>query len=229
MIVCNKCGNSNPLGRVFCGACGSKLDLRDLSSENMAQITKKPIISLKWLKLLWILLIVPIVLAGLAFWPDAAPIGKEGTRLGSQRVDGSLRLFQDLKKGRTLGREFTEEDINGYFKFDKAAKLQAESITMQVFEGYLQLRVVRAMNRIKLGSVELVPRVSYDLYCVPMGSLLRVSKVRMGHLSCAGPLKTSVIRKIYGMVAAEKEWAVFTDMTELKPVPGKVTVVLTKN
>ena len=229
MILCKKCGNSNPLGRVFCGTCGSKLDLSGLSSETVAEITRRPLVSLRFLKILWLLLLAPIIIAALAFWPDSAPIGRDGTRLGMQRVEGSLHLLADVKKGRTLGREFTEEDVNGYFKFDKAAKLQTESISVQAFEGYIQVRVVRALSMIRLGSVEVVPRVSYDLFCVPMGSLVRVSKVRMGHLSWLGPMKTSVVRSIYRMASSQKEWAVFGDMTELKLAPGKITVVLTKN
>ena len=37
MVKCTKCGADNPLGRVFCQACGSKLDLSAMTSESVAE------------------------------------------------------------------------------------------------------------------------------------------------------------------------------------------------
>jgi hypothetical protein len=218
----------SPLGRVFCGACGAKLDLSAMTTDNVASMTHRSFFSLRALKFLWVILIPPVLMAGLALWPAPAPIGKAGSLIGTQRVERSLQTFVSLKKGRTLGSEFKEEDINGYFNSDMAAKLGATSVSMQVFEGYLQVHVVRTMKLLKLGSFVFSPPVSYDFFCVPAGSMLRMPKVSMGHLTWLGPFKTSLVRSLYGTAAANQDWAVLSDTSEITFEPGKVTLVLTK-
>ena len=48
MINCAKCGTENPLGRVFCKACGEKLDLRDMSSQRVVEMQKVGWLAKHW-------------------------------------------------------------------------------------------------------------------------------------------------------------------------------------
>lgn len=229
MIICPKCGNQNPLGRVFCGACGNKLDLNHMSSDHVATMTRKSTISLAWLRFLPLLLLPVIVMVAMALWPDTEIIGKKGTLLGGQRVQSALNGLANVGKGRTLGRDFTEEDINGYFEFIKTPALKVRSVSIQTGEGYFRLHVVRNLTAMQLGSVVIEPAVSYDLYCSPAGGMLRVLKVRMGRLGWLGPMKTSVIRKVYAMLSAQPEWATFGNVSEIRASAGKIAVTVQKN
>ena len=228
MVLCTKCGVENPLGRVFCGACGARLDLRDMSSEHMAERAKPHLFLNHWPKLVALIVLVLAGLAGLAFWPQQTPVGKKGTRMGGQRAIGALRAMADNKSGRTLGRDFTEEDINGFFEFFKAKKLNVESLSLQVANGYFKVRVIQNVGTLPLGSYRIEPRVSYDLLCVPVSSSVRVSGAAMGHLQWLGPAKSTVVRKVYGLLAKEPEWATFADLSEVRADEGKLWVSVSK-
>jgi hypothetical protein len=225
MIICSRCGNQNPLGRVFCGTCGAKLDLTHMTTENVSQMTRRArIFNVKWLSYIAsVILVVLLILAGLAIWADTEVIGKEGTRLGGDRVGSGLRLMSELKAGRTLNREFPEDDINGYFKFMKAQSLEVDSVTVQVTSGRFQVHVVRTLTSIRIGTFSFQPKVSYDLYCVPVGGRVRIVGARIGHLRWLGPARSSIIGRVYHLFSSQKEWAAFENLVEVKAEAGKIT------
>jgi len=230
MVLCKKCGADNPLGRVFCGSCGIRLDLSNLSSDDMA--AKKSSIPLmktllpKILPVLVVLLALPVALAA---WPHMQPLGKKGSKSGSQRVAGTLQAMTRIGRGASLGRDFTEADINGYFEFSKAKEMDAESVSIRVGQGYFTVRVVRIIGPLKLGSVQLRPRVSQELVCVPAGTRVQVASASVGHLTWLGPFRNSVASRIYRMVSAQPEWSVFQNLSEIRAEPEKLWIGVKKN
>lgn len=230
MVLCKKCGADNQLGRVFCSACGAKLDLRNMSSSAMA--ARKP--AIPWLKILLpkfiaVLAVLVLLPVALALWPQPQPIGKKGSKIGGQRVIGALQAMTYLGRGATLGRSFSEEDLNGYFEYFKAQKLNAESISVRVAQGYFVVRVVRAIGPWNVGPYKLNPRVSQELICVPAGSRLSIDGAAIGHLTWLGPFQTSVASRLYRLVAAEPEWAIFQNLAEMRAEPGRISVSVKRN
>jgi hypothetical protein len=230
MILCGKCGNQNPLGRVFCGGCGAKLDLNAVTTDQVNQMSRKRQFPWHWLGYAALLLgVALLVMVALAFWPRTTPIGTEGTLVGAQRVEAAVRMLRDLRVGRTLGRDFSEEDVNGYFRFLMAKKLEFESVSVETGREHFRVRVVKAKAPITLGSVSITPKTSYDLLCIPVGGTLRVRKVGMGHLGSVGPARRSTLAKLHRRFAMEKEWKAFDGVTLIQSEPGKLRVEVTRN
>jgi hypothetical protein len=223
MVTCNRCGVENPLGRVFCGGCGGKLDLSQMGRDTVAEKVKINWFLLHWRKFLVGIVVLLLALVALAFWPQTRPIiKKEVTVLGGQRVVGALRVLENLRPGRTLGRDFTEEDINGFFEFVKSKEMGAKSVSVVVGDGWFRVRVIRLLGSFKFGTFVVEPTVSYDLMCVPMGGIVRVTQLTMGHLTWLGPFRRTVLRRVHGMFAAAPEWAVLLNANDIQAEEGKI-------
>jgi uncharacterized membrane protein YvbJ len=69
MIICPKCGNDNPLGRVFCGKCGSKLDFSHTSSQEMVVKVKVNWWGTHWRKIAYLVFLMVLIPVALLFWP----------------------------------------------------------------------------------------------------------------------------------------------------------------
>jgi len=225
MIICKRCGNQNPLGRVFCTKCGTKLELSHMTAEHVVEIKKRwsdPIVQ-HWRKLAALVVAVVIILAALAFWPQTSPIGKEGTRVDGRRVDVGLSSLRIVRPGEVRNLEFTEQDINGYFKFFKT-KMGADSVSVSIQQGYFTARIIKPIATVPIPKVQIDLKMSYDLVFVPYGRNIVPKKVFMGHLSLFDPMRTSVVRNIINMFARENEWTSLKNITDVKALPGKLAL-----
>ena len=228
MFVCDKCGSDNPLGRVFCGSCGSKLDLSRATSDVVREGQRVNLFAEHWPKLLWAVGIVIGLMVVMAFWPKTQLIGEKGTRVGGQRVSSSLRTLTRLPEGRSLKRTFSEKDINGYFQYFKPDDLAYESVSVDVREGTIGVRIISGLGPYSIGPFELAPKISYDLVCVPRGVALRVEKARMGRMNMIGPFKIGIVRKVYKALSRQDGWRAFSDMTEIEAGDNRVSVTAKK-
>lgn len=229
MLICKKCGTENPLGRIFCGSCGEKLDLTHMSSGAVAEAQKVAWIRRHISKIVACVVIAVLVITGLALWPKTATIGKKGTRLGGRRMEIAINSIERLRKGDLLGLDFTEKDINGYFEFFKTKKLKADSVSVSVRHGCMALRMVRTLTRWQMSKFEIVPKISCDVLCVPeQGGRVKVSKASIGHLPLLGPAKMPVVRAMREIVAGQKEWAGFEYLADIKMDEEKVSVLIKK-
>lgn len=224
MPSCEKCGADNPLGRVFCGACGSKLDLRHMTSDEVTRKYRPNWFVLHWRHIVGTLVAVIVIMIGLGMWPQGQSLGTKGTLHGGGRVEDGLGALARLKKGQSLGIEFKEGDINGYFHFKKAEKMQIASLSVAVSSGVCTVRVIKPFGRWDVRKVSFVPRVSYDIVCVPVQGGLKVAKVTVGHLPAFGPVRASVLRKVHGMLARQKEWSVLKQFDRVEMQPGVIAV-----
>jgi hypothetical protein len=230
MVSCKKCGNENPLGRVFCVKCGTKLDLTHMTSEHVQEIQKTwsdPLVKY-WPKAAAAIVFLALALVGLAFWPDSGLIGKKGTRLDGHKVESAMASIKSLKTGGTMTMAFTEEDINGYFDFFKTKGMNMQSISVSVMDGCVFVRIVKPLKSIPIPKFQVSPVMSYELQCVPYGGQLMVASVKVGHLSMFGPLKTSALRTVYGILAKETEWANMKSISDIKCAAGKITIQVVK-
>src|ERR1035437_2744940 len=109
-MLCSRCGNQNPLGRVFCTKCGTKLELSHMTAEHVVEIKKSwtdPFIR-HWRLLAAAVVVLAMVLVALAFWPQTMQIGKEGTRVDGRKVDVGLASLRVLRPGEVRKLEFAE-------------------------------------------------------------------------------------------------------------------------
>jgi hypothetical protein len=225
MVVCKKCGNENPLGRVFCVKCGTKLDLTHMTSEHVVEIQKSwsdPFVKY-WPKAAAAVIILAVALVVLALWPTSGVIGKKGTRVDGHRVENAISSLKFIRIGETRNLEFKEEDINGYFEFFKAKTMNMQSVSVSLQDGYLFVRVIQPIHSIPLIKVNFEPVMSYDLVCQPYGGSLVLDTVKFGHLSMFGPLKTSAVKRMYALFGKEPECATLHFVTDIKCAPGKMS------
>jgi hypothetical protein len=228
MIVCPKCGSPNQLGRVFCAGCGVKLDLSGMTRDAVADMYHVGWLRRHWLKLTLGLVLLLAWYVATFFWPQSALLGEEGRPVGRSRVTTSLGVIGQAKSGavRSLVVEFTESDINSYFAFGKSKQMGLRDCSVDVEDGYFRVRIVRQLGALKLGAFKWFPQISYDLMCVPVAGIVRPVKVRMGHAAVIGPLKSAIIRKVWALMAAQREWSALTTVSEIRAEKDKLVVVV---
>lgn len=227
MLICKKCGADNPLGRVFCGSCGTKLDLDRVSSQAVGEMSRPNWFLRSWRLLVGLVVAALLGVAGLAFWPQTERIGKEPAVGGAQRVLSALRPMLNLRPGQAIGRDFSEEDLNALLA-ERAEALKLQMVAVRVGEGYFVMRAVRKAEGIGLGDYKLQPALSYDLTCVPRGSVVHVTRVVMGRLPLPGAFRSGAVRRFHALMATQKEWSLFQYTTEITAGNGKLGVKLAR-
>ena len=228
MLICSKCGMENPLGRVFCGSCGAKLELSHMGSDTVAGSQSASVMFRHGLKLVIVVILVIAAVVVTAFVPKTRVIGKKGTNRGSRRVGSALRMIKGLPNGRALKKTFTEADINAYLEFSKARKLKMKSVSVAVGDGYFRVRVIRAIGPFALGPVQIEPKISHELMCVPVGDAVVVRRANMGHLPLFGPFKTLLVRGLHRKFAGQKEWAAFEYLATIQAEENRITLEVEK-
>jgi hypothetical protein len=203
MVICKKCGVDNPLGRVFCGGCGTRLELDRINMGTELKQHRPNWFRVHGVGLAVGLVVALLAVASLAFWPQSERIGEKPAAGGSSRMSGPLRAMAGLRPGQSIGRAFTEADINSLFSTERAKEMGIESLSVEIYDGFFNVRMVCPLPEIKLGSIDLQPKLSYDYACVPVGSVVRVRK-------------------------AQKEWSSFENTTEIRAEKGKIWIKVAK-
>ncbi|MBM4142003.1 MAG: zinc ribbon domain-containing protein [Lentisphaerae bacterium] len=224
MLKCAKCGTENEVGRVFCAGCGAKLETSGIRSEDLARMQRKNPLAGHGKKFLIIPVFLVLLLVVLAFNPRPPYIGERGTQLGARRVEAQLKGFAALTEGRSMATTFAEGDVNAYIEAKKIGAIRADALSMAAGEGYLAVRMARAMQPRKIGSFRVAPRMTWDYLFVPVGGRLSVRKAYLGRLSLSGPMRTAAVRALLATVGSEKEWACFRHATEIEVSRGQVVV-----
>ncbi len=217
MLVCQKCGNDNPLGRVFCGNCGTKLDLSNMTQDVVSEAVRVNWFMLHWRKFVAGAVAVLALMGILALIPNAGTIGEGGTLGGGRRVENLLRQLGQLQSGRTVSASFDEKDINGYFEFIKNRNLaDYEQVSMDVGIGYVRVHLEKTLFSLTVFGMDWQPKMTYELMCVPGGAGGVVArKATVGRLPLSGPLRTRLIRRLRAQIAEQKDWAGLNYLTKV--------------
>lgn len=212
------------MGRVFCAACGARLDLAHVSRGDMAERGPR----WRWLRrTLGILVAVGVVAAGaLALWPAGGEIGVRGVRGDVRRVRENLGTLSVLRSGRSLGCEFLEKDINAFLYFTKLRKMKLLAFSVDVTPGRVHVRVIRRLGPWQAGPVRLAPRLSVDLICEPADGRLAARGASVGRLPLCGPAKIPAVKWVHGLVSDEQEWQILKSLSEVRAEDGRIAVVL---
>lgn len=221
MILCKKCGADNPLGRIFCGSCGGKLDMADMTSDSLVDRQRESFFLAHYKKFLIVLVIFVLALVGLALWPNTAVLGEEGTSLGSSKVRKHMGLLRNLAPGRAVKVIVFEKDINGYLKHTKLRKSRYEACSTRLASRGMSARLVRPLVEVPLGSFKLKLKISFDIRCVPSGQQLVVTGASVGHLPLWGPAKTLALMEYKKLFAAGKEQEVLKNLSNIRIEDGQ--------
>jgi hypothetical protein len=170
--------------------------------------------------------LVLLVLAVVAFIPQATPIGAEGSRAGAGIVSGFVRAGEHLARGRTLGRRFSESEINGFFLGDKARQMKVESFSADITEGAIRARMVRKLPPFKVGSWQIQPTLSCEAVFVPNGKRLSVRSARHGMLPLVGPIKSLVGRLMQARLSNLPESAGLQFISEIRASDDSLEITL---
>lgn len=222
-IKCKKCGAENPLGRIFCGQCGDKLDL-SLSSADIEQLEKPA-----WIRTAamyaGVVLAAMLVLGGvLAFWAEK-PYATGGKQSDSRKVMQRLNgIDQMLAAGSGGSVEFSQDELNGYLFHYKRDAMKVESISACLRPDEFALRVVRKFRPIKIGSRQSNPKMSFDLVVSPDGNERKIKRAKIGRLPLLGPLASPVARAITGSFEEDKDQALFDERTSLIAEEGRLII-----
>jgi len=224
MLICDNCGKDNDLGRVFCDQCGTKLDLKGLDSEKMAHLHRVSWLVRHLKKLVLLLVLAVVALALIAAWPQTAPIGDKGTVIGGRRVDAQVGVIRNLGEGRSVTVALAEKDINGYLSYTRGNVLKPDSVSLATEDGYFAVRVVRLLGTFRVGAFTIAPRMSWDLFCVPVEGRVVVRKAWLGHLKLPGPARNQAAKSVAGVFSDQREWAYRTRLSRIEVKRGTVSL-----
>ncbi len=228
MLICAKCGTENPLGRVFCGGCGKKLETSHVSSQDLtgSEADNWFIANIKYFVAAAIIAI--LVMVGMALWPSAGVVGDVGSRLHGLRVERQLAGMKRVGSNMTVGPfTFVERDINGYLDMKKDTwKIDAMSVDIK--DDVFMVRIATTLFSIPLGSMKVAPKVTYEMACSAFGDGIGIRSSKIGHLPLGGPFKRTPLKILYKIVSSDKNWAVFSNVDEIKVTEGKITVIIKK-
>jgi hypothetical protein len=187
MMICSKCGTDNPLGRVFCGSCGARLDLTLLTTEDIHEKGRIGFFAKHKRKLIVLPLLLVLAVAGTALWPQTKPLGAAAA---TRAVDTQRKIDQLAAAGGTMMRTFEEAELNRYL----AGRVgPGESCSVDLGPNVARLRLVRSLANRKVLFLHLRVRVSFDLTLDTRAGNVRVAGASVGHLPLVGPLSEAAL------------------------------------
>ena len=229
MIICGKCGNDNPLGRVFCGKCGGKLDFSHTSSADIAAKTQTKKFEGWGKPVTMVIVLIVLIPVALALWPKTTAIGKPASSGGDKRVEVGVKASSTIKKGQTGNIAFAEEDINAYFEQGKAKAAGFDTVRVSLLQGFFTAQAIRPLFQLpfKVKGNPFTVKMSFEVVCVPVkGGTVVVRKAAVGHLPMIGPMKAIAAGQFRKGADAQKDWTTFKSAAETKIDAGRVTFTI---
>lgn len=158
MLICQKCGYDNELGRIFCHGCGTKLDLDSMKPPKVLQNKGRSAgpgrVVRRVMDVALLLAAVGIVylLWQVAEMPPAQPNSEALVSLDRKRME--LDTAETTGQARTMA--LTEDEVNAYFaglSFGKAEGKGIELVPVRIHavlgEGVVTIML---LDRLQLGS-----------------------------------------------------------------------------
>ena len=230
MITCGKCGNDNPLGRIFCTQCGEKLNLDQLNEPEMIKRDPRdPKNSTRARAILFILLdiiVLTLVLGGLSFWPAPHEASLGADNLGQAALGKLTRLDSTTV---SLTHEFSEKEANvllarylsGQQKANALHVRGVHSIELQFEPNAVRATAFASIGPWHFGTFSLGPfPLTYSVLAVPIveGGIMRfdVRRGAIGHLPLPGPL---------GKPAADKLGEIFSKASRYQTLFNKASSI----
>lgn len=227
--LCDKCGNDNPLGRMFCVQCGAKLKLDKPPMPSPVEQAKLTGMGFIFKLIRLVILAILLGLLGMLAWP----LPLEGQMGDSQ---DAMTFYRDLvrvdhavKKRESVDAVIQEGELNAYL--DEVVRKQSAETTSP-----LQVKVSNARIQIQPDHVVVLLRahlgplpLSYEITGTPVflaGRFkLNVTAARFGHLpmpALARPWLAGRIGTFFQRL--ERERNVLNNLDRWEAEPGSATV-----
>ncbi|MFT5241712.1 MAG: hypothetical protein ACI9X0_002699 [Kiritimatiellia bacterium] len=226
MIVCANCGIENPLGRVFCGQCGNKLDTSNIRHDSMAGTRKPNPLIYVWRPVLGLLLAVVLFTFAMSLIPPSADNVRAGKKDDAQKLIESLETLMATPIEQTRGVTLTDLEINAYLYHIKRKALGVDKFSAASHNEWIRFRVHDRMFRFELGPIKIAPRVYYTFDCIPVSGKLRLRQVSKGRLKLGGFLRNGPTRKYLKILTQEADWEIFSSLSEIEAQNGQVHLVM---
>lgn len=208
-IECSNCGHQNELGRVFCGSCGTKLDLNATSMSELQE--RREIDYGKWIRRLFTTVLVLGIagIAGALLWPMKTPT-VFFEEAGAAQVTMKARAARTaLSFNREIKFELTEGELNG-FMTERARSRKVGKLAVDLKTGgfvlYAGFNWAPATNVTWLADVK-IP-VSMEMKGAFKGGVMGVEWARIGHCPLPGTAKNIVVEyfgKMFADITGEKK------------------------
>jgi len=225
MIVCGKCGNQNQLGRVFCSSCGAKLDTNAMTSQAVTEMAKQNFIQKYWKIMVISLVAIILIIMGLSFWPQSAPIGDAGKPAGIQRTKALLDAARTAKAGTKVGPVFKEAELNAYFGA-KAKEWGLKSLSVDLKPYDMHVRMIKPLfNAVTMFGMKFEPTISYDVHFGSSQQYVFPRSASKGHLPMM--TKRGIANKFIALAMSQKEWEGVRKATDVKIEDGQITLTIT--
>ncbi len=226
VVVCQKCGTENPMGRVFCGNCGRKLEItRDGTHfKSKPEFNWKTVIKfLNWL--VAPVMTIVVICTALRYWPNQIVLPKGLEKSQADAVASQLQGIAEMRVGQSATVIFREDDVNAYFKYNRLENLGLEGCRVTFEKGFLELRT---RKRVEWSIGKWVPRLSYDVLCMPFGKRLVIRKVSVGHLPLWGFGKKGTVRDVRRIFLDGPEHKLLKDVTGITIEKDEIHVSIKK-
>ena len=227
MVICNKCGEDNPMGRVFCLGCGTKLDLKDISHEDLFKVTKLTFREKHGATVAKVLVVALLSPLGLAFWPMQSPISDEADGGAASTLERSLRKARSsVDRGGMVQLAAGGPVLNGLAN-KRSSQISAQSLSFGVSNSVMSVRAIYRPTW-KLGDYKVSPIYSCDVDYTADGKAIRAKTGRMGHLPLIGPAALIAAIPVGKIFSAQDEWPVTEHLDTISIKERTLRVTLKK-
>jgi len=219
-MLCSRCGMKNEPSRLFCAACGVKLDLESGRWRSSASRGR------------WLLRIVQVLLLAamaLLLWP-VRPQGAAGGEAEALEFNGKIKILSAaLERGILIVQPISEAEVNGYLaeilkrnpdlsRSERLGRLGIGELNLQFQPDGITVTVIALWGPVRL---------SYEVTGQPRWQNgrfgLNVRRARWGHLPLAGYASHWMIRRIEVMFSGmERERNVLNRLSRLDLGQGQI-------
>ncbi len=221
-ITCGSCGHSNPLGRLYCMSCGSKLEVTEKSVAQSGRTEARLAALGRGIRLLLSLGLLVVLVQLLR---PVLPTADVGGRTDANELGRKLTALQEgLMERRETAEALPEVEVNAYLneilrRSPPAARhwigLELKAVQLTLLEGRVVVLLVAEKGPLRLTQeIQVVPVRSGDRWTC------EVTALRMGHL----PLPHGLAQKL-----AQRSSGVFSGLYREREVLERMAVVQVKD
>lgn len=226
-ITCRGCGHRNPMGRLYCMACGARLEVNEQTVSAAGARAGRG----SGLRMLRLGVVLLLLVALVQMVRPVAPGAEVGARAQAGNVEAKVEALQAaLMESRARQETFAEPELNAYL-VELLAGHAGPSATWLGFE-VRRVQVALTPGQAVLlveaarGSLVLTQEITAEPVRTPQGWQFEVTGLRVGHLPLPRPLANMVaVRSARLLAGLTREREVFQRLSGFRISRGSVEAV----
>lgn len=227
-VTCGSCGHRNPMGRLYCMACGAKLEVTEKSVSVTGAAARRGRNVLRGLRLLITLGLLGVLVQ---LMRPVLPQAAVGSRADANVLGRKLTSLQDaVMENRARAEQLPESEINAYL----LEILQRSHPSSRRWWGLnlqtVQIRLAEGKALVLLSAGQGAWQITQEIEVAPQpgegGWTCEVAAMRIGHLPLPGGLARKLAArsgKVFDGLSREAE--VLKQMNELRLRPGVMEAI----